>query len=67
MRLGSWLEISEDDGYNLEMIKARLMVPNPEYLSRQRQGFSTAGLQRFDPLFETGYRDGRRLSGYPED
>ena len=55
MRLGNWLEISEDDGYNLEMIKARLMVPNPEDVSRMQQGFSTAGLKRFC-LFETRQR-----------
>jgi intein/homing endonuclease len=65
MRLGSWLEISEDDGYNLEMIKTRLMVPNPEYISRMQQGFSTAGLHRFDPLFETGYRDGKKVIRVP--
>lgn len=65
MRLGSWLEISEDDGYNLEMIKTRLMVPNPEYVSRMQQGFSTAGLNRFDPLFETGYRDGKKVIRVP--
>ena len=65
MRLGSWLEISEDDGYNLEMIKARLLVPNPEYVSRMQQGFSTAGLHRFDPLYETGYRDGKKVIRVP--
>ena len=65
MRLDSWLEISEDDGYNFDVLKARLMVPNPEYVSRMQQGFSTAGLNRFDPLFEEGYRNGKPVLRIP--
>jgi superfamily II DNA or RNA helicase len=65
MRLNSWLEIEEDDGYNFDILKARLMVPNPDYVSRMQQGFSTAGLNRFDPLYEEVHRDGKSILRVP--
>lgn len=52
MRIGSWLELKSTDGLSFEALKARLEVPNPEYVSAIEHGFSTAGLHRFDPLYE---------------
>lgn len=51
MRIDSWLKIGKDDGYSFDLLKSRLEVPNPEYLSRQRMGFNTNGVARFDPLY----------------
>ena len=65
MKLGSWLEITEEDGYSLDMLKSRLVIPNPEFVSRTQQGFSVAGIPRFDDLYETVYRDGVEVIRVP--
>jgi hypothetical protein len=59
------LEIDEDDGYSFDVLKTRLEVPNPEYTSAVRMGFSTAGMRRFDPLYEEGHRGGTKLLRVP--
>lgn len=65
MRLGSWLEITESDGINFDRLKATLEVPNPSFLSAQSQGFSTAGLHRFDSLYEEGFARGEKVLRVP--
>ena len=52
MMIDGWLNITSKDGLNFDLLKSRLEVPNPEYLSRQRMGFSVAGIRRFDPLYQ---------------
>ena len=41
MRIDSWLKLSPDDGINFELLKTRMIAPNPEYASRVRMGFKT--------------------------
>ena len=53
--VNGWLELSEADGVPFDVLKSRLEVPNPEYTSAMRMGFSTAGMHRFDPLYEEGH------------
>lgn len=65
MRLGSWLEIAEDEGYSFDMLKTTLEVPNPEYTSAVEMGFSTAGLRRFDSLYEEGHVKGKKVLRVP--
>lgn len=65
MRIDSWLELDETDGYSFDVLKARLEVPNPEYVSAVQMGFSTMGLHRFDPLYEEGSRDGKKVLRVP--
>lgn len=65
MKLNSWLEVTEDDGINLDILKSSLMVPNPEYVSRTQQGFSVAGIGRFDALYEIGRENGKEVLKIP--
>lgn len=58
MRLNGWLEISKQDKVSLDLIKALLTIPNPEYTSRQRQGFSTRGIPQTEALYEEGVAPG---------
>ena len=50
MRVDSWCKLTADDGYNFDLLRAKLMVPNPEYISREKLGFSTRGIPKFDKL-----------------
>lgn len=52
MMIDGWLNITSKDGLNFDLLKSRLEVPNPEYLSRQRMGLSVAGIARLDPLYQ---------------
>ncbi len=52
MRIDSWLKIGLNDGMNKEQLKAQMTVPNPEYLTREKMGFSTEGVRRFEALYE---------------
>ncbi len=65
MRINSWLEIEESDGYSFDVLKSRLEVTNPEYTSAMQMGFSTMGIRRFDPLYEEGYRGGKKILKVP--
>lgn len=51
MRVDSWCKLTADDGYNFDLLRAKLMVPNPEYISREKLGFSTRGIPKFDQLY----------------
>ena len=41
MRIDSWLKIIPEDNLNYELLKPKLTVPNPEYMSRKKMGFKT--------------------------
>ena len=46
MRVDSWLKIGPDDGLNYDLLMTKLTVPNPEFQSRIRLGYSTNGVSR---------------------
>ena len=52
MRVDSWLKIEPDDGLNYDLLMTKLTVPNPEFQSRIRLGYSTNGVRRFDNLYQ---------------
>jgi len=52
MRVDSWLKIEPDDGLNYDLLMTKLTVPNPEFQSRLRLGYSTNGVRRFDNLYQ---------------
>ena len=45
MKVDSWLKITPEDGYDYELLKPKLTVNNPEYLTRKKMGFKTTELQ----------------------
>ena len=54
MKAGAWLYIAPDELSKSQEahLKAQLTVQNAEFVSRQKQGFSTEGIQRFEQIFE---------------
>ena len=52
MRVDSWLKIEPDDGLSYDLLMTKLTVPNPEFQSRIRLGYSTNGVRRFDNLYQ---------------
>ena len=62
MRVDSWLKIEPDDGLNYDLLMTKLTVPNPEFQSRIRLGYSTNGVRRFDNLYQVV---GNELWGSP--
>lgn len=44
MIVDSWLKIEEKDGVAFDLLKTKLTVPNPDYLSRKKMGFKTTEL-----------------------
>ena len=52
MYVDSWLKIEERDRLKHDLLMTKLTVPNPEFQSRSKMGFSTNGIRRFDNLYE---------------
>lgn len=52
MRIDSWLKLVPEDGLDFDVLKTMLTLPNPEYVSRKRMGYSVSGIRRSDPLYK---------------
>lgn len=52
MRVDSWLKFTPEDELNFDLLMTKLTVPNAEYQSRLKMGFSVEGLRRLDELYQ---------------
>lgn len=54
LRIDSWLKISEKDGIDFSKLKRKLTLPNPDYVTRVRLGYSTYEFEAHGKCQECG-------------
>jgi len=66
LKIDSWLKLAPEDGYDFSLLKSKLSVDNPEYLSRKKMGFKTTEIQADGKCPECGKEVHARYLSYKD-